>query len=60
MARGLGSSRRIGMMGLALTAWDLWMRIPPRQRRQLLEQARTHGPRLARQAALRARERRPR
>src|SRR6516225_7584962 len=49
MARGLGTGRRIGMIGLALSAWDIWMRIPPRQRRQLVEQARRHGPRLARE-----------
>jgi hypothetical protein len=48
------------MIGLALSAWDIWMRIPPRQRRQLVEQARRHGPRLAREAATRARKTRDR
>jgi hypothetical protein len=33
--------------GAALTAWSLWMRIPPSERKRLLEQARKHGPRLA-------------
>jgi hypothetical protein len=36
-----------GALGLALTAWDLWRRIPPRHRRTILKQARKHGPRVA-------------
>jgi len=27
--------RRIGGLGLALTVWDIWLRIPPRQRKIL-------------------------
>ena len=42
--------RRIGGLGLALTVWDIWLRIPPRQRKILLAQARRHGPRLAKRA----------
>jgi hypothetical protein len=38
--------RRAGPLGLALTAWDLWRRIPPKQRKQLLSAARRHGPKL--------------
>jgi hypothetical protein len=49
--------RRIGVIGVAFAAWDIWMRIPPDHRRRLLEQARTHGPRLAREA-IRGRRRR--
>jgi adenine/guanine phosphoribosyltransferase-like PRPP-binding protein len=38
--------RRAGPLGLALTAWDLWRRLPPKQRKQLLKAARRHGPRI--------------
>ena len=34
----------------ALLVWDVWRRLPPRQRRWVLLQARLHGPRLVRQA----------
>ncbi|HEY3184409.1 MAG TPA: hypothetical protein VGJ77_16330 [Gaiellaceae bacterium] len=51
--------RRVGPWGLALTVWDIWRRIPPRHRKRLVEQARHHGPRLARQA-YEARRRTPR
>jgi hypothetical protein len=50
--------RRVGPFGLALTVWDIWRRLPPRQRRQLMDQARKHGPRIARQAVA-SRRRRP-
>jgi hypothetical protein len=43
-------SRRLGPVGTALTLWDIWRRLPPRQRRWVVSQARKHGPRLARQA----------
>jgi len=55
--------RRAGPIGIALTAWDLWRRLPPRQRRQLLNLARKHGPEVASrvmQARTRAAERRRR
>jgi hypothetical protein len=29
--------------------WDVWRRLPPRQRRWVVKQARTHGPRVAKQ-----------
>jgi hypothetical protein len=51
--------RRVGPWGLALTVWDIWRRIPPRHRKHLVDQARQHGPRLARQA-YEARRRTPR
>jgi hypothetical protein len=54
-------TRRLGPVGLALTAYDIWRRLPARQRRQLIELARTQGPRVAAQAlsrASRARQRR--
>jgi hypothetical protein len=40
-------SRRAGTVGLALTIWDVWQRIPPRHRKQIVKHARKHGPRLA-------------
>ena len=43
-------SRRLGPAEAALTLWDIWRRLPPRQRRWVASQARKHGPRLARQA----------
>jgi hypothetical protein len=52
-------SRRAGPVGLALTAWDIWRRLPPKQRRQILDVARKHGPRVAARAMNGAR-RRPR
>jgi hypothetical protein len=45
---------RPGSLGLALTAYDIWRRLPKERRRQILEQVRKHGPgvaRAARQAA---------
>ena len=34
---------------LAVAAWDVWRRLPPKQRQQALAAARKHGPRVARQ-----------
>ena len=48
-------ARRFGPLGVALTAYDIWRRIPPSQRKWLLETTRTHGPRLASKAAAGAR-----
>ena len=42
--------RRAGPVGLALTMWDLWRRLPPKQRQQMLSLARKHGPRVAARA----------
>jgi hypothetical protein len=42
-------------IGIAFTAYQLWRRLPPTQRRQVLQVARTHGPKVA--AALLARRR---
>ena len=39
-----------GSIGLALAAYDVWRRIPPAQRRQLIENARVHGPRIVKGA----------
>ena len=53
-------TRRMGPVGVALTAFDIWRRIPKKQRRQIIAQARKHGPRLARAALDRERQRRNR
>jgi hypothetical protein len=39
--------RRTGTLGLALTAWDVWRRIPKHHRRTIMRQARKHGPKVA-------------
>lgn len=44
-------TRRMGPLGLALTAYDIYRRLPPRQRKQLLALARKHGPTVAAKAA---------
>jgi len=41
-----------------MTAWDIWRRIPPKHRRTILNQARKHGPTLAKQAVEYRRRRR--
>ena len=41
--------RKAGPLTVALTAYDVWRRLPPRQRRWVFKQVRTHGPRLAKQ-----------
>jgi hypothetical protein len=33
--------------GLAFTAYQLWRRLPPAQRKRVLETARKHGPKVA-------------
>jgi hypothetical protein len=43
----LRSFRGAGPIGLALTAWDIWRRIPKQHRRAILRQARKHGPTVA-------------
>jgi len=36
-------------LAVALTLYDVWRRLPPKQRQQLMQLARTHGPTVARQ-----------
>jgi len=36
-----------GPIGIAIALFDLWRRLPPKQRRKVLKAARAHGPRLA-------------
>jgi hypothetical protein len=38
---------RAGPLGLALTAYELWRRLPPKQRQQVLKAVRKHGPKAA-------------
>lgn len=45
-----GHGRRLGPFSTALLVWDVWRRLPPRQRRWVMAQARAHGPMLMRQA----------
>jgi len=45
---------------LTIAAWDIWRRLPPAQRRQLMKLARKHGPTLAARAAKAATDRRRR
>lgn len=40
-----------GAVGLALTLFDVWRRLPPEQRKRALRLARTHGPTVAKKAA---------
>jgi hypothetical protein len=38
---------RVGPLGLALTLWDVYRRLPPKQRKMVLDLARKHGPQVA-------------
>jgi hypothetical protein len=40
-------SRRAGPIGLVLTTWEIWRRLPPEYRRQIIRATRKHGPRVA-------------
>ena len=42
--------RHAGPLTVALTAWDIWRRLPPKQRRQMMDLARKHGPKVAARA----------
>jgi hypothetical protein len=48
---------RRSTIGLAWSAYRLWRRIPPAQRRKLIAQGRKHGPRIAAGAVAAARSR---
>jgi hypothetical protein len=50
----------MGPIGIVLTAFDIWRRIPPKHRRMIIAEARKHAPRLARAAAEKRRRRRRR
>jgi hypothetical protein len=51
-------SRRAGPIGLALTAYDIWRRLPPKQRKQILAVTRKHAPRVAAKVMNGAKQRR--
>ena len=55
---GCGMPRPAQPVALGFTAFRLWRRLPPAQRRMLLEVARTHGPRIAAGAVAAASSRR--
>ncbi len=41
---------RPGPVGIALALYDVWRRLPPKQRKQVMSLAREHGPKLAARA----------
>jgi hypothetical protein len=51
---------RTGPVGVALTAWEIWRRIPKKHRRAILQQARKHGPAVATKLMQQQRQRRRR
>ncbi|HLX19156.1 MAG TPA: hypothetical protein VKR23_03295 [Gaiellaceae bacterium] len=50
MAR-LSRKLRPGPVTVAITAYNLWKRLSPRQRRQIMAMARRHGPTVVAKAA---------
>ena len=44
-------NRHPGTIGLVLTAWDIWRRIPKQHRRRIAREARKHAPTVARVVA---------
>jgi hypothetical protein len=38
---------RVGPLGVAMTLYDVWRRLPPKQRKQVVQLARKHGPKVA-------------
>jgi hypothetical protein len=48
---------RFGPVGLALTVFDVYRRLPPKQRRQILDLTRKHGTKVALAAYARGRAR---
>jgi len=51
---------RPGPIGIAITVYDVWRRLPPKQRKQALALARKHGPRAAAKLIALRRTMRPR
>jgi hypothetical protein len=41
---------RPGPVGVAIALYDVWRRLPPKQRKQVLKLARKHGPKAAAKA----------
>ena len=46
-------TRKLGPVGIALTTWDLWRKLPPEYRRMVMALAAKHGTRVATAAAKR-------
>lgn len=44
-------TRRLGPVGIALTAYDVWRRIPKQYRRRIIAEVARQGPRLAKEAS---------
>ena len=42
--------RRAGPFGLALTAYDVWKKLPPERRKKILAEAKKYGPKVAKEA----------
>jgi hypothetical protein len=51
---------RPGPVGVAITLFDLWRRLPPKQRKLALQLARKHGPKAAKKVMQYQRARRGR
>jgi len=49
---------RPGAVGLAVGAWNVWRRLTPKQRKQVVGLVREHGPKVAKLAAQARRKRR--
>ena len=57
--RPMARFRPTSPLGLAFGAYHLWRRLPPAQRKRVIQTARTHGPKVA-AAILAKRKARPR
>jgi hypothetical protein len=44
-------TRRAGPLGLALTAYDVWKKLPPERRKKITAEVRKHGPKVLKEAA---------
>jgi hypothetical protein len=42
--------RRAGAMGLVLTAYDAWKKLPPERRQKIVSEAKKYGPKVAKEA----------
>jgi hypothetical protein len=52
--------KKMGPVGLFLTAYDVWRRIPPQHRRRIAAETRRHGPNVARAVARKVTRKPPR
>jgi hypothetical protein len=44
-------TRRAGALGLVLSAYDVWQKLPAERRKQIVAEVRKHGPKVAKEAA---------